>query len=703
MKEKNSGESAAADADLVLRTRSGDVDAFGELWRRHYRSGMTVARSITSSIDADDLVQEAYSRIYQAILTGGGPNGSFRAYLFTSIRNTAAAWGRRRRETTIDELETVVDPASTDAAASEELDRGLTAKAFRSLPSRWQEVLWYSEIEQMKPAAIGTLLGMSAGAVSQLSFRAREGLREAWIQAHLHSVGEGSECQWTIERLGAYARGNLTTRAHQRVDDHLEGCARCMIVAAEAKDVSSRLTLVLLPLVLGVTGASAYLASLQLGEAPVAALAAMPSSVVEGVVVASATGSAGVAAATGTTGASSSAAAGGSAGSSAGVVSGIGALVGAGSAALVIAGVVAAAAVLPGVLGGAPATSQPNASESDSSSVASADVAPAPGLSTGDPLVIDLPEQPTPAPEPKTDPDADVQAPPAPAPVTVADEPAPPAPEPTAEPTPAETTEPSIEPGTTDPGTTDPGTTDPGTTDPGTTDPGTTDPGTTDPGTMAPITASTFTVSIDASLTTHYSVPIQGEPGATVRAWMDDAPGGGDEIALDGTGGGVIDLRPSLTQMLIGADLTLTYLVDGVPGSSTRYWIVPTLLGGSGGSTPGSAAPATDTTTPTDTTPADATATTDATTPTDAASTTETAPTSTTTEASAPTGDPSASPTTTATTTEPISAPAPAETVDPTTTTAPADTTVTSDTTAPTDPAPITASTEPVAATSPAA
>ncbi|WP_417554465.1 sigma-70 family RNA polymerase sigma factor [Microbacterium sp.] len=682
MKEKNPGESAAADADLVLRTRSGDVDAFGELWRRHCRSGMTVARSITSSIDADDLVQEAYSRIYQAILTGGGPNGSFRAYLFTSIRNTAAAWGRRRRETTIDELETVVDPASTDAAVSEELDRGLTAKAFRSLPSRWQEVLWYSEIEQMKPAAIGTLLGMSAGAVSQLSFRAREGLREAWIQAHLHSVGEGSECQWTIERLGAYARGNLTTRAHQRVDDHLEGCARCMIVAAEAKDVSSRLTLVLLPLVLGVTGASAYLASLQLGEAPVAALAAMPSSVVEGVVVASATGSAGVAAATGTTGASSSAAAGGSAGSSAGVVSGIGALVGAGSAALVIAGVVAAAAVLPGVLGGAPATSQPNASESDSSSVASADVAPAPGLSTGDPLVIDLPEQPTPAPEPKTDPDADVQAPPASAPVTVADEPAPPAPDPTAEPTPAETTEPSIEPGTTDPGTTD--------------------PGTTDPGTMAPITASTFTVSIDASLTTHYSVPIQGEPGATVRAWMDDAPGGGDEIALDGTGGGVIDLRPSLTQMLIGADLTLTYLVDGVPGSSTRYWIVPTLLGGSGGSTPGSAAPATDTTTPTDTTPTDATATTDATTPTDAASTTETAPTSTTTEASAPTGDPSASPTTTATTTEPISAPAPAETVDPTTTTAPADTTVTSDTTAPTDPAPTTVSSEPVAATSPA-
>ena len=80
-----------ADGDLVLRTRSGDSDAFAELWRRHYRAGVTVARNMTSSLDADDLVQEAYTRIYQSIVHGGGPTGSFRAYLFTSIRNTAAA------------------------------------------------------------------------------------------------------------------------------------------------------------------------------------------------------------------------------------------------------------------------------------------------------------------------------------------------------------------------------------------------------------------------------------------------------------------------------------------------------------------------------------------------------------------------------------------------------------------------------------
>ena len=58
-----------------------------------------------------------------------------------------------------------------------------------------------------------------------------------------------------------------------------------MIVAAEAKDVSKRLALVLLPLVLGITGSAGYLATLQGGGTPIVALAAMPSGITEGAVV----------------------------------------------------------------------------------------------------------------------------------------------------------------------------------------------------------------------------------------------------------------------------------------------------------------------------------------------------------------------------------------------------------------------------------
>ena len=282
VREHDIDTDVVADADLVLRTRSGDTGAFGELWRRHYRAGVTVARNMTSSLDADDLVQEAYTRIYDSIVSGGGPTGSFRAYLFTSIRNTAAAWGRARRETTYDELDGVEDPSAGEHESEAALDRSLTHQAFRSLPTRWQEVLWYSEIEGMKPAEIAPLLGMKPTAVAQLTFRAREGLREAWIQAHLRAVADDSDCAWTIARLGAYSRNNIGRRDRARLEAHVATCARCAIVASEAHEVSGRLTFVLIPLTVGVAGTAGYLATLQGGGAPIVALAAMPSSVVQG-------------------------------------------------------------------------------------------------------------------------------------------------------------------------------------------------------------------------------------------------------------------------------------------------------------------------------------------------------------------------------------------------------------------------------------
>ena len=261
-----------ADVDLVEATRRGDSDAYAELWQRHSGSGRTVARS-WSSLDADDLVAEAFTRIYDAIRSGGGPTGAFRPYLFTTIRNTAASWGRARHETNLETLESFEDPDSTEAASLEALDRSTTAQAFRALPTRWQEVLWYSEVERMSPQQIAPLIGMSANATAALAYRAREGLRQEWIRAHLRDASADPACRWTIDRLAAYTRGKLRPRETAKLEAHLDECARCTIVAAEAREVGSRLALVLLPLAAGVGAATAYSAWLH-GALPVAHLAA---------------------------------------------------------------------------------------------------------------------------------------------------------------------------------------------------------------------------------------------------------------------------------------------------------------------------------------------------------------------------------------------------------------------------------------------
>ncbi|HNP16348.1 MAG TPA: sigma-70 family RNA polymerase sigma factor, partial [Terrimesophilobacter sp.] len=151
MEQSETTATEVSDEELILRARGGDRTAFGELWKRHARSGITVARRFTSSLDADDLVAEAFTRIYQRVLDGGGPDGAFRPYLYTTIRNLASRWGTDRNDIQIEDIEDLRDDNIPEDPTTVALDARLTASAFQSLPQRWQSVLWYTEVEGMTP------------------------------------------------------------------------------------------------------------------------------------------------------------------------------------------------------------------------------------------------------------------------------------------------------------------------------------------------------------------------------------------------------------------------------------------------------------------------------------------------------------------------------------------------------------------------
>jgi RNA polymerase sigma factor (sigma-70 family) len=262
-----SSKLTTSDAELIDRARSGDTRAFGELWRRHYRSAARVARQFTSSIDADDLVSEAYARIYQRVLAGGGPTGAFRPYLYTTIRNLASSWGAASRDIQVDMIDDFEDERIPDDPAAWALDRTLTARAFRSLPERWQTVLWYTEVEGMDPHEVAPLMGLTANSVAALSYRAREALRKAWLQAHVSDAATSAECQWAMSRLGEHARDGLSARDRERLTAHLAGCDRCTIVSEEVDEVGSHLAMVMLPLLLGGVAGGSLLATFGHGSA----------------------------------------------------------------------------------------------------------------------------------------------------------------------------------------------------------------------------------------------------------------------------------------------------------------------------------------------------------------------------------------------------------------------------------------------------
>src|SRR5690606_3577112 len=117
-------------------------------------------------------------------------------------------------------------------------------------------VLWHTEVEDMRPRDIAPLLGLTPNAVSALAVRAREGLREAYLAAHLNQQVElASGCVEVRKLLPAIIRGNASNRHNRAAKAHLAGCSGCSAVYGELNQIGIKLRAYVLPLIVGGTTA----------------------------------------------------------------------------------------------------------------------------------------------------------------------------------------------------------------------------------------------------------------------------------------------------------------------------------------------------------------------------------------------------------------------------------------------------------------
>ena len=419
------------DADLIERMRAGDDTAYEELYRRHSGAVRRYARTCCRDAHtAEDLTAEVFARMLQAVRGGSGPEHAVRAYLLTTVRRVAAQWTRTaRREQLVDDFAVFAAQAArgtevrdddtldlgADVLALHEAEQSMAMRAFRSLPERWQAVLWHTEVEDESPSEVATLFGLDANGTRVLASRAREGLKQAYLQAHVSAtLTTDEECARHADRLGAYARGGLRSRAERGLRKHLEECARCRLAAGQIKEVAGGIPAAVPVAVIGWFGAAGY--------AKVAALVAGGAGA----------GAAGAAAAAG---AGSSGAGGASGGGGAAVSEGIGAPVKAGIAAGVVA--VAAAVVALALVGDGKPAGHPEARPPASPAVEAPVPSPEPPERTpapAPPAVRAAPPAPAPPPAPRPEPSPRVKPKPAPAPAPT---PTPAPPEPTPPPTPS--------------------------------------------------------------------------------------------------------------------------------------------------------------------------------------------------------------------------------------------------------------------------
>lgn len=170
------------DEVLLARARARDPDAFAELYRRHEPMLRRFARSlVTASPDlAGDLVADAFANLWRLLRQGRGPSDHAIRYLMVSVRNGAVTLHRRSMR---------ADQLVQRLGRHPELDVSVILRddqltsAFRGLPERWRQVLWWTEVEGLSAAEVGARTGLSADAARALAYRARRALRAAYTDA----------------------------------------------------------------------------------------------------------------------------------------------------------------------------------------------------------------------------------------------------------------------------------------------------------------------------------------------------------------------------------------------------------------------------------------------------------------------------------------------------------------------------------------
>lgn len=174
---------ADTDNDLALRWKSGVVEAYNELVRRHLDPVHRYVRSrCGNDQDAADICQEVFLEVCLKI-ANFEPTHPFTAWLYTIARRKTV--DRFRRHKPVEEFQADLHSgteSSHPSAILEERDSARNAweKVFRILPENQATALWLRVQGHQSIEEIAATMDQSESNVKVLLFRARQRLAIEW-------------------------------------------------------------------------------------------------------------------------------------------------------------------------------------------------------------------------------------------------------------------------------------------------------------------------------------------------------------------------------------------------------------------------------------------------------------------------------------------------------------------------------------------
>jgi len=183
------------DLDLVLRSKKGEIGAFGELVDRYQSLVINFCyRMLGNKEDAEDIAQEAFLRAFAAI-GRFQPRAKFSTWLLTIAKNLTLNLIRneRRRPKGVDAVGSSEDTLqAVDLAASDNPGPDRVAlrneraeyvrRALRELSETHRTIIVLRDFEGVTYEEIAGIMGCRKGTVKSRLSRAREQLKQILIR-----------------------------------------------------------------------------------------------------------------------------------------------------------------------------------------------------------------------------------------------------------------------------------------------------------------------------------------------------------------------------------------------------------------------------------------------------------------------------------------------------------------------------------------
>ncbi len=170
-----------ADEDLISLVGRGDAQAFALLYDRHSRAAYSLAyRMMGERQAAEDLVQDAFLKLWRAAGSYRAERGSVRSWLLAIVHNRAidqirSSASRRRMQEKVEASAPKVQPSEAFKESWRNAQREQIREALKGLPAEQLKVLELAYFSGYKQVEIAELLGLPLGTVKG---RMRLGLKK---------------------------------------------------------------------------------------------------------------------------------------------------------------------------------------------------------------------------------------------------------------------------------------------------------------------------------------------------------------------------------------------------------------------------------------------------------------------------------------------------------------------------------------------